>query len=559
MSAGAPLPVSQYLHIESWIQTVALSGGELLSTQPNSRPSRNLRDDDDADDRVSPDLDTERPSKRPRHGKADGATFTCPYNAIHPDTPPPTSMSDSSRKRSAAEMEDATITPKPLRSQMQVRPRLPSPKKRGRSNSPTKSRGSLEMFEVPVHVEELGGNVHLLPADVKTLYSELQKARHNEEVVPKEVRAQVTALVGEDEVRPYYFGTASRPGAESLHAALCDITLEAKAAANMEYHETGWNHTVHTPMLRTVFSSRTQNSTAKEGETEEGGRLAHSRFVAAMSATIWNEYLPTKPLKTPSVPLQQQTSQLQQLQPRTAMSDAGSVSSASISYAGTSTSRGTGTGTAPEPEYDASGHGRSDGKKVDYVLALDAGADTPLQRVLAFFLHNEGVLRDLLPHVNQTLYRPLQWSPVAVSVETKVAFQAVDPLLQLGTWTAAGHKRLRGLRRWLAQFRRGGGKGGEEEEAEEEGEEPASSASPSRLLPTTLLVEVVNHDWRVYFACDKDTTIHLYGPLGIGSTRSLVEAYALVAALEAVKRWIETEFYRGIQECLMCEELVGLT
>ncbi|KAI1839537.1 hypothetical protein JX266_014255, partial [Neoarthrinium moseri] len=57
-------------------------------------------------------------------------------------------------------------------------------------------------------------------------------------------------------------------------------------------------------------------------------------------------------------------------------------------------------------------HSRSDSKKVDYILALDAGDGTTLNQALRFFVHNEGVQRGPLPHINQTIYRPLQWSPI---------------------------------------------------------------------------------------------------------------------------------------------------
>lgn len=70
----------------------------------------------------------------------------------------------------------------------------------------------------------------MLPQDVKSLYSRIQKARHKEEIIPSEVRDRVVNLIGEDEARQYYFRKESTAGADAVYDTLYEITLEAKEA-----------------------------------------------------------------------------------------------------------------------------------------------------------------------------------------------------------------------------------------------------------------------------------------------------------------------------------------
>lgn len=101
----------------------------------------------------------------------------------------------------------------------------------------------------------LESNIHCLPKDIKSLYSRIQKARHKKEVIPHEVRHQVTDLVGENETRPYYFRVEATTGAKAIHSTLYDIILEAEQAAGDEYHEPDWNNFVYTPLFKFVYKS----------------------------------------------------------------------------------------------------------------------------------------------------------------------------------------------------------------------------------------------------------------------------------------------------------------
>ncbi|KAI0467072.1 hypothetical protein F4859DRAFT_495682 [Xylaria cf. heliscus] len=80
---------------------------------------------------------------------------------------------------------------------------------------------------------------------------------------------------------------------------------------------------------------------------------------------------------------------------------------------------------------------------------MDAGGDSRLQTVLSLHFHNEAIDHGLIPHVNQTLYLPLQHSPIACSIETKAAVTVQDPMLQPGICVAVWHKRMHALRQYL--------------------------------------------------------------------------------------------------------------
>lgn len=128
--------------------------------------------------------------------------------------------------------------------------------------------------------------------------------------------------------------------------------------------------------------------------------------------------------------------------------------------------------------------------------------------------------------VSQTTYPALQACPIAVFIKTKAATDNDDPIDQLGLWAAGWHKRMRALW-WSLSLER-----------KAEGEEDV----PYLRLPTIALIQAVGHDWNLYFACDQGSRVVLYGPIRIGSTDRLLSMYVLLASLQAIKEWIETEF-----------------
>ncbi|EJT76103.1 hypothetical protein GGTG_06027 [Gaeumannomyces tritici R3-111a-1] len=435
-----------------------------------------------------------------------------------PSSPPmPTSTTVPLRvtlKRTTDEMSDAPAAVSAIAPPLALPPRLPSPtKRRTRSTSPLK-RTNLRLLQKPVHIKTFAAG-DTLPDDIEPLLSHVQQAVNREEVIPSEVREAAVAAEGAGSLRPWHFRSTATPGADALHEALVAIRQDAVAATEGEYHEAGWNNLVHTPLLRHVFPSRV-----------EVGRTG-ARLVPVMSAVIHNNYVPGKFASTSALLMNRLHGHLG--------GDSASVAGDSVSGSGEGSNAGSNTAG---PSVDGR---RSDSKKVDYVACLDVAADTPLSKVLYNVTYNQGVEADILPHVNHVLYAPLQWSPIAVSIETKTEESSRDAMLQLSIWVAAWHNRMDAHRQLIRR------------------ELPelwtARTGAEEARIPSTVLFKVVNNSWLLYFACDRGTHIDLLGPFDVGGTQNLKDIYALVAVLLAVRNWMEEGFRDSVAKWFMCEAI----
>lgn len=226
---------------------------------------------------------------------------------------------------------------------------------------------------------------------------------------------------------------------------------------------------MHSPLLKLVFSPTppslipSQAVAKKDAQPEIQAQpkiQVKVRVVAAMSVTILSDYIPSMvDLETPTF--------------RDASAPAAATSETSFSSLNSSSQYP----DSENPDTKYSQRNRSNSKKVDHVLAIDPLNNTPLDNVISFWTQHEAVNYRSLPYVNQTLYRALQKSVIACSIETKAEFQPNDPLLQLGIWTAAWHKRMHNLRRYIL----------------ENSDLPSDCQNRTHLLPSTLLIEVVGH------------------------------------------------------------------
>lgn len=366
----------------------------------------------------------------------------------------------------------------------------------------------------------------MLPEDLRPLYKRIEMVRTREDYIPYEVRDR---LLEEHMASRFSFRSHSTPRADATWDALQDIMLETKEAVDERCHEAARNNHVYTP-LKLVYTSRTQypEDPYEEPLLRPGQKriLTGARVVNIMSANIWGEYIPRK--------VSNQRSETR---------DTASLSGSEVSLACSVSIDGfSESGT---PTLGLGTHSRSDSKKVDYVLATDAGDDTALQKVLSrIILHQDACERNLVPHVNQTHYRPLKNSPIACSIETKIdGAVGQDPMLQLGIWLAAWHKRMDSLRRFVFK------------------KFPSlwhHSRGQDRL-PSTSLIKAVGQEWRLFFCCHKGSSVVMYGPLTIGSTEPIIDAYALIASLEAVKEWMETTFLTGVERWLLCDAVLEST
>ncbi|KAF2970091.1 hypothetical protein GQX73_g3418 [Xylaria multiplex] len=119
--------------------------------------------------------------------------------------------------------------------------------------------------------------------------------------------------------------------------------------------------------------------------------LVNVRMVPAMSAMIWGEYISATASKTVTFweasALPTASSETgSQVQGRPVLEDPGTKQY----FSGT--------------DLYNQAYNCSEGKKVDYLLAAYPLDNTPLQKVISSYVDNEAIARDLLPHVNQTIY-----------------------------------------------------------------------------------------------------------------------------------------------------------
>ncbi|KAF4968740.1 hypothetical protein FSARC_3923 [Fusarium sarcochroum] len=116
---------------------------------------------------------------------------------------------------------------------------------------------------------------------------------------------------------------------------------------------------------------------------------------------------------------------------------------------------------------------------------------------------------------NQTIYRPIRYDPVAMVVETKIAKGDLEEArLQLGIWVASWHQRMKML----------------------------IGTSSNKPLVTLPLVIVMEHKWRLLFACDKKDQIVILQDVEIGSTDSLIGLYTIVATLRVIGEWMQDTY-----------------
>ncbi|KAI1186544.1 hypothetical protein F5B17DRAFT_441007 [Nemania serpens] len=294
------------------------------------------------------------------------------------------------------------------------------------------------------------------------------------------------------------------------HVALLRIVRAAMKSEEYKRSEAAWNNHVHAPLLELVFGSDPWDS-----EGPDADQPVVARFEAVIGATIVGA---TIPFIMPS----------QLDQPDLACS-------ISLDSSAEGTDMNSDRGIDLAKLNLAQLHSRRESKKVDYVLVMYINEKEKLRQVIydSCFEATLGY-----GYVNQTLPLNLLYNPIAVSIKTSITSSKTDPLVQLGLWMAAWHKRMYELRDCLFPLT-------------PQAYLPSGSVRTHPKLVSVPIIEVVSHEWSMYFACDLGQSIRIYGPLRLGSTTTLLEIYALVASLEHVKKWIESTFRTGIEAWFM--------
>jgi hypothetical protein len=408
---------------------------------------------------------------------------------------------------------DPDVSPRP--------PSLPQFRPRSRSESPTKrtktslkSRGNLGRLEKPVSIVALGAGALAaknIPEDVRGLYKDIRAtSQFKHRIVPYEVRDQILAL--EDDVPDTIFREPTAEVASnalSTHVTLLRIVRAATKSEQYKRLEAAWNNHVHAPLLELVFGADPWDP-----EGPDADQSVVVRFEAVTGATTVGAAISfIKP------------SQLDQPDLACSVSLDSSAEGTNIS----------GRRIDLTKLNLAELHSRSGSKKVDYVLVMYINENEKLWHAI----YNSSFEKEIgYGYVNQTLLLNLLYNPIAACIATKITSSQADPLIQLGLWTAAWHKRMYELRERLFLL-------------------TPQSYLPSGLtrthpkLVSVPVIEVISHEWFIYFACDLGQSICMYGPLRIGSTTTPLEIYTLVACLEYVKQWIQTTFRESLEAWFM--------
>jgi hypothetical protein len=136
----------------------------------------------------------------------------------------------------------------------------------------------------------------------------------------------------------------------------------------------------------------------------------------------------------------------------------------------------------------------TNGKMVDFTICPRSGHDDSLYAAIRSTVSASPLVDGREVGINQTDYKPLLDALIAISIETKVGGASLDEgRVQLAVWAAAWHHRMLSL---------GIGR-------------PTADTSASERLVTLPLILTLDHEWSLYFACDRGTKIVSPGPLSI--------------------------------------------
>ena len=405
------------------------------------------------------------------------------------------SRTSSPAKRPRLDNMTATSTPShPL----SAPPSLPTGSSATRrSASPTKKVSDLTFFRKPIHYVPLPDNTPLqqLPDDVHHLYRAVSAIQYLESVIPHKVRPDLERILGSDHVRDSWF-----------QAPTAGLTPEQETLAAEALAPVGQGHRRRTrrPTTRDEFAvAELDTLLAINAEAKE---------LSCSSEAAWNTLVHWPLLK-------HALSGFRHL--RIEMATTAQIAKPAM------------------PPTQKSHHNRdlvSQGKMVDMAITLRLPyrpwdptvppADTQLMEAIRSAAVS-GELADGLESVNQTMYEPVRYTPIAVSIETKTSAGDDEAAkVQLGVWVAAWHHRLEAFRR----------------------------AEGIRIVTLPLLL-VTGHHWQLLFACDRGWGIEIVHEISIGDTQTLLAMYRLVAVLRALGRWVESSYRQWVEEWFLHHDL----
>ena len=118
--------------------------------------------------------------------------------------------------------------------------------------------------------------------------------------------------------------------------------------------------------------------------------------------------------------------------------------------------------------------------------------------------------------INHTAAEHVRFKPIGATIATKEdAVDEDETHVQLATWLTAQYCRLRQL----------------------------VSKQPKTKLPSFPVLSVQGHRWLLMIACiHENNRIDLVKELDLGSTRSMVGVYQVIAAIRRIARWVRDEY-----------------
>ena len=160
-------------------------------------------------------------------------------------------------------------------------------------------------------------------------------------------------------------------------------------------------------------------------------------------------------------------------------------------------------------------------KMVDYGIVIQTTFDSILAASIKRLCRVQQ-----LDSINQTNPNHVRFTPIAVSIETKrAAIEEGQAILQLNTWVSAHFAKLDSLVGSYAP-----------------NEKAKAKAKAKATMPILPLVKIQGHDWKLLIAEKKTDLILIHGELAMGSTRSHLGVYQILAALQRLAQWVNDEY-----------------
>lgn len=172
--------------------------------------------------------------------------------------------------------------------------RLNFDKKRKGTSDPIKSIDDLCLLEKPIYIKSLIGRSGDLPEDIRSLCDTIRNASDFKAgLFPGEIRDRVEEFA--DRTYPPHCFRDPHPDPEKMYESLMrflglyHIVQTTEGSLTYRRNGDGWNHFVHTSLLKTIFGSYDATNRALYHDEQKSVAV---RFEPVMSATIAYEWIP---------------------------------------------------------------------------------------------------------------------------------------------------------------------------------------------------------------------------------------------------------------------------